>query len=195
MLVPFLDLNGNGKRDKREPKVAGLKLRTNGGRIEVSKKDTSVRILDMEANTSYFIELDGNSFEHIGWQLRKKSLQVIIDPNHLKTIDIPVAILSEVTGTVYLDDKNGSRGQGRVMVVIKRPDGTVAGQTLTESDGFFSYLGLTPGKYNVTIDDAQLLKLRMKATPAAVPITISNNREGDIIDNIDITLQPISSKE
>src|SRR5690606_10709233 len=107
VLIPFLDINANGIKDRKEPRVAGLKLRSNGGRIEVSKKDTSIRILDMEANSSYFIELDGNSFDNIGWQLRKKSLQVIIDPNHLKTIEIPVDILSEASGTVFMQDKNG----------------------------------------------------------------------------------------
>jgi hypothetical protein len=192
VVIPFLDLNGNGLRERREPKVWGLKLRSNGGRIQVSKKDTSIRILDMEANASYFIELDGNSFDNIGWRLQTKSLRVIVDPNHLKTIDVPVAIHSEATGTVYLKDRNGNRGQGQIIVSFYRANGSLAGQTLTESDGFFSFLGLTPGTYTVRIDPAQLQKLNMISLPPVSTISISSNREGDVVDGIEFVLEGTS---
>jgi len=34
VIVPFLDLNCNGRRDEGEPKAFGLNFSTNGGRIE-----------------------------------------------------------------------------------------------------------------------------------------------------------------
>jgi hypothetical protein len=51
-LLPFLDMNCNGKRDKGEPKVKGLKVSvSNGGQVVVDEKDTLVRIFNLEAYT------------------------------------------------------------------------------------------------------------------------------------------------
>lgn len=188
IMIPFLDLNDNGRKDRKEPKVNGLKLHVNGGRIEVSKKDTVVRIFDMEAFASYFIELDGNSFDNIGWQLEQKNLRVIVDPNQLKPIYIPVAVYSEASGTVNIENKFGTKGQGQIKVLFYNKDGIVEAQTQTESDGYYSHLGLRPGKYTIKIDPDQLTNLGMFSTPSEHNITISTNREGDVVDAVDFTI-------
>ena len=73
-VVPFLDLNANGKKDPGEPKAYGLNLHSNGGRIEKSDRDTTIRILGLEPYTNCFIDLDPNSFENISWRLSKTDL-------------------------------------------------------------------------------------------------------------------------
>ena len=65
----------------------------------------------------------------------------------------------------------------------------MAGRTLTEADGYFSFLGLAPGSYTVQIDDAQLHKLKMTATPIAAPIVIEKSREGDQAGGINFVLK------
>ena len=57
-IIAFLDLNANRHRDTGEPRVYGLNLHANGGRIEKSDRDSTIRILGLEPYTTCFIELD-----------------------------------------------------------------------------------------------------------------------------------------
>jgi len=185
-LLPFLDVDGNGKRDKGEPRAVGLQFRINGGTIVRNDKDTTIRILDLTPYTSYLLELDKNSFDNISWQMHTLTMKVNIDPNQFKNIEVPISVMGEATGTV----SSGNNGQGRILVCIYRTDGTRAARVLTESDGYYSYLGLKPGKYIVRVDAEQLKKINMVSEPELIPINISHSFDGDIVEGLDFRLSP-----
>ncbi len=183
-LLPFLDINGDGKHDNGEPKVAGLQFKINGGTIIRNEKDTTIRILDLIPYTSYFLELDKNSFDNISWQMHNPSMKVNIDPNQFKMIEVPISVMGEATGTVY----SGTKGLGRILVCFYRSDSTLVARALTESDGYFSYLGLNPGKYIVMIDPVQLKKLKATAVPEWLPIDIAPSLDGTIVESLDFKI-------
>jgi len=185
----FLDLNGNGIKDRNEPKVFGLNLRVNGGSIERRDKDTTIRVFNLIPYTTYLVELDNNRFQNIAWKVKKTALSVYADPNQFKTIAIPVEINSEVAGSVNYTNKNGTRGLGRIYVDFYKSNGTLFGRILTESDGYFSFMGLKPGDYTARIDSFQLANIRMKATPEIKTFTVKLSKDGDFIDGIDFTLR------
>ena len=187
-LIPFLDMNGNGKFDRGEPKVAGLQFRISGGTIIRSDKDTTIHILDLTPYTSYFLELDKNSFDNLSWQMHNLSMKVNIDPNQFKTIEVPVSIMGEASGTVY----NEANGQGRILVNFYRSDASLAARIMTESDGYYSYLGLKTGKYVAKIDPDQLSKLKMNSVPKEIPINIAPSKDGTILDGLDFHLSLIN---
>jgi len=189
VFIAYLDLNGNGKRDKNEPKVPGLNLRVNGGRIVRSDKDSTLRVIDLTPYTSYLVELDKNSFQSISWQIKKLTMSVYADPNQFKTIEIPVEVMAEASGTVNIKTKNGIRGQGRVYVGFYRNNETFVGKTLTEGDGYYSFMGLTPGNYTARMDSSQLEKIKMAATPEFKSFTVKPSKEGEFIEGLDFTLQ------
>src|SRR5690606_4561519 len=110
VVLPFLDLNNNGRRDSGEPRVQGLKLHVNGGRMEPVQRDTIIRISGLEAYTHYYIEADKNSFENLAWIIRKPVIKVEVDPNLFRLVEIPVAVLGEISGTVYLDNSASKDG-------------------------------------------------------------------------------------
>ncbi|MCX6266900.1 MAG: SPOR domain-containing protein [Bacteroidetes bacterium] len=193
VIIPFLDLNANGKRDKDEPKVTGLNLHITGGRIEQNKRDSSIRVLDLEPFTSYFIETDKAGFDNVAWQIKKPVISVAIDPNQLKLIELPIAVFGEGSGMVYVKKEGELIGQGRIIVSFFRDDSTFAGRTLTEGDGYFSYLGLAPGSYYVKVDEGQMRRLNMSVFPESLPFTITKNREGDLAGGLDFVLQPMLS--
>jgi len=189
-VIAFLDLNANGVRDPGEPKAAGMNLRSNGGRIERSEKDTIIHIIGLEPYVKHFIEVDENNFDNISWRIPQKIFAVVIDPNILKTIEIPVNVAGEATGTVTLE-KNGIRkGQSRIIVNFLGSDDMVIGRALTEDDGYYSYFGLTPGSYRVAVDTAQLRRLDMTSEPEALSFSIKTAVEGDYIEGLDFTLRP-----
>jgi hypothetical protein len=193
IIAPFLDLNCNGKREKDEPAAHGLKIKVNGGHIKRIEKDTTIRVSELEAYTSYFVELDKYSFDNIAWQINKPTIRINTDPNHFIYLSVPVAVVGEAAGTVYLHGKNGNSGQGRMIVNIYKGDSVVA-RTITESDGYFSYLGLPPGDYVAKIDPNQLHKLSMESLPVSLPVVIRKSRDGDVVSGMVFTLKIIDKK-
>ena len=118
-------------------------------------------------------------------------MKVMIDPNQFKNIEVPISVMGEATGTVY----NGERGIGRILVGVYGTDGKRAARVLTELDGYYSYLGLKPGKYIVRVDAEQLKKINMVSEPELIPITISHSFDGDIVEGLDFRLSPAKVAE
>lgn len=194
VIRPYLDLNCNGKRDHGEPLAPGLKVRINGGHVEHHKKDTSIIITGLDAYTNYYLELDKNSFDNIGWQLKKSTMNIVIEPNHFKLLEVPVSVVGEASGMVYIGSNNILSGLGRIIVNFYNSDSTLAGRTLTESDGYFSFVGLTPAKYYVQVDKSQLIKLNMSSSPM-LPIVIKQSLEGDVVEGLKFILLKNDSEE
>jgi cell division protein FtsN len=190
-IVAFLDLNANGKRDPGEPGAKGLNVHSNGGTVERSDKDTTIHITGLEPYVKYFIELDENSFDNIAWRIEKRSYAVIVDPNMLKLIEVPVFVRGEATGTVNLEDKGVTTGLSRIIISFYNSANMLVAKTLSEEGGYYSYFGLAPGQYYVMIDTAQLTKLNMTSDPDTIPFIIKKNIEGDYVDRLDFTLKKI----
>lgn len=191
-VVPFLDLNNNGKKEPGEPKAFGLNLRAGSGRIEKSDRDTTIRILGLEPYTNCFIDLDPNSFDNIAWRLPKQTFSVAVDPDILKSVEIPISIAGEANGNVILQKEGEATGIGRIIINFFSDGGKPAGTVLTEDDGFFSYFGLTSGNYTVNVDTAQLRKLGMTSDPESRQFSIAGGIDGDIADGIDFVLKMIA---
>jgi hypothetical protein len=189
LVVPFLDINRNGKRDAGEPKAEGLNFTVNGGSTECIKKDTTFRVFDLEPYINYLVKIDANGFDNIAWQIQKHTISVQVEPNNFKLVEIPVLIMGEVSGNVFLKNKNGNKSLGRITVAFFNSDSTSSFRAVTESDGYFSLLGLPPGFYTARIDSKQLKKLNMTSTPTELKFRISASREGDLIDGLEFILE------
>lgn len=185
----FLDFNSNGIYDPGEPVITGLNVRVSGGRVEMSRKDSLMRIFELEPYVSYYLELDKNSFENIAWKLPFTTLKVSIDPNKMKLIEIPVSVNGEASGYVYLQSNSGRKGQGRIFVSFFSENEKFITKTLTESDGYFSFLGLKPGNYYAVVDSAQLSRLKAVSIPAKIPFTIKKTLDGDVYDGLEFTIK------
>jgi hypothetical protein len=185
---PFLDLNCNDRRDPGEPKEYDLDIRISGGRPFQDDRDSTIRVLDLEPYTAYYVELDQNSFNNVAWKLRKKKMSVVVDPNQFKMIDVPIAVVGEVSGTVNKKDNGETVGIGRIVVNLFNRESKLVAKTLTEPDGYFSYLGLAPGKYFAQIDTSQLKRIHMVSEPDTLQFSIKPSRDGDIVDGKDFTL-------
>jgi hypothetical protein len=189
---PFLDINCNGIRDAGEPRVPGIKIQINGGRTIYDENDTVIRVLDLEPYLNYYISLSTNGLDNIAWQLQKHVLKVAASPNDFNIIEVPVFVFGEVSGIVSLTDKDGHSGKGERQMIVNIYDNhsMLVAHTITESDGFFSYIGLAPGNYTAQIDSGQLGKLHLKPKQRMLPIHIAQNKDGDIVDGLEFILLP-----
>ncbi|NLA15663.1 MAG: hypothetical protein GX877_03900 [Bacteroidales bacterium] len=189
VLCPFLDLNWNGVRDKGEPKVLGLEVRVSGGRTQYNERDTLTRVHDLQPYTEYLVTLDGSRLDNIAWKLAANTVSVKVDPNQFKRVEIPVVVMGEASGQVYIRDERSLRGQGRITLHFYSSDTLLRYTTMSESDGYFSYMGLPPGDYLAAVDPQQMKNLDMTASPGFVPFTVHPSLDGDFIYDLEFIIQ------
>ena len=189
IIMAFLDLNCNGKRDINEPKVIGLNIQINGGCIERSDRDSTIRVTDLTAYTSYLVAVDKNSIQSLSWQFKKLTLSVTADPNQFKLVEIPIQVVGEASGTVNVKSKNMARGLGGIYVYFYNDNQKLIGRTLTEVDGYYSYMGLQPGEYVARLDSSQLTKNQMTDANELKRFTVKSSNEGDVVDGLNFSLQ------
>lgn len=188
---PFLDINHNMVKDPSEPRVSGLGIRINGGKILSRVSDTLIRVVELEPYTSYLAEIDPKSIENISWQVPDKRMSIFIDPNQFKHILVPVQPMGEINGMVSIQKNGTLRGIGRILVNVYTDKGTLVTRVLTESSGNFTYLGLKPGNYYILPDPVQQGKIRVTSQPERIDFEIKMDHLGDIIDGLDFVLVPV----
>jgi hypothetical protein len=192
LVYAFLDMNGNNRRDAGEPRLNGLRLNVNGGRLIPREEDTAVCIMEMEPYVQYFLDLGRSNFDNIAWEIRNPVVKIMAEPNQVRLVEVPVVVVGEVSGHVLLQETDRRKGLGRIRMQINRPDGTPVTSVVSETDGFFSYLGLPPGDYIISPDAVQLRKLGLSATPASFPVHIRAVPDGDVVDKVKFVLQRVS---
>lgn len=193
VIYSFMDINCNGKRDEGEPKAYGLQVHINGGRMEKNDKDTTIRIFELEPYADHILTFDGSAFDNIAWQMKITNLKVTVTPNLFRKIEVPIYVLGEISGYVYMQSGERRKGQGRILVNIYNEDGVLVKSTMSESDGYFSYLGLKPGNYIAGIDPSQMTKLEMVASPE-IKFSIKPNIDGDVIDTFEFIVKKIKEE-
>ena len=155
-----------------------------------SKKDSIVRVPDLNAFISYFVSFDDADLENIAWRFKNKLYQVLIDPNQFKRVDVPIIIVGEVSGMAYMNKDDLLKGIGRILVKFyKKNSDKVVAETLSESDGYIDYMGLAPGEYVARVDAGQLKNLNFTVDPPQRDFTIKTSVEGDIVEGIDFVLR------
>lgn len=185
-VLPFLDLNANGKRDEGEKLVAGLKLKVRGGQVEYDKRGEAIRINGLIAYEDYILELDEHSFDRITWRIKNPLIKVSVVANQFRQVEVPILVMGEIAGMVYLG--NESEGMGRISINFYNENDDLVHRALSERDGYFSYLGLAPGEYTVMPDSTQLQQLGYTYEANKSSVTIMPNAEGDYIDDLKFTL-------
>ncbi len=195
-LYPFLDLNHNGIFDAGEHFVKLTSVRVSGSKAIISGKDSIVRIADLNAFTNCLVEFSDNDLDNIAWRFKNKRYQVLIDPNQFKRVDVPIISVGEVNGMVYMNKYKVLQGIGRILVKFyDRNSSELIAESLSESDGYISYMGLEPGDYVARVDSAQLSNLDITADPPQTGFTIKSSEEGDIVSDIDFVLHEKEIKE
>ena len=189
IFYPFIDLNQNDKKDEGEQMILLNDVKIIGGNPILSKKDSTVRVSDLNSFVSYNIIFFDIDLDNIAWKFKHKTYQVIVNPNQYKRVDVPILSLGEVSGMVYLKKENSNKGQARVSIEIIDKKGNKVAETQSEFDGYYYYLGLNPGEYTVRVNEEQLKNLGYLATPSIHNAIIEVLIDGAIIEGLDFTIQ------
>ena len=195
LLYPFLDLNENGKLDSGEKKVFLSSVKVSGAKAVISKKDSIVRVFDLNAFVNYTAKFLDSDLNNIAWRFKHNTYKILVDPNQYKRVFIPVIPVGEIVGMVYLKKGKSLQGQARINIQIIDEKRNKVAEVLSEYDGYFTYLGLKPGKYTVRIDPEQLKNLNLTALPKVHQVTIKVLEYGDVIEDLDFTLSKKAPKK
>lgn len=190
--VPFLDINGNEKKEAKEPLVKGVQIIVMGGDRQLVNPDGTTVITGLEPYIKNYVELNTNKVNSIAWRINNKTLNCTLNPNQLKIIEIPVSVMGEVSGLVYRKENKQLMGTGGLKVAIYDLNDTLITSILSEPDGYFSYLGLKSGKYIAKIDSLQLENLQMVADPSYQTFEIDNGIDGAFVDTLEFVLQKLN---
>jgi hypothetical protein len=183
--VPFLDTNNNGKRDSNENPVTGLEVEINGGNTHVNPKQGTTVITGLEPYIEQYVTFNTTSINNIAWRLKNKTLNITLNPNQLKIVEIPFSVVGEVAGMVQY----GSNGQlGGIKINIYKNGTVFVASILSQPDGYFNFLGLSSGSYSAKIDAIQLQELELQATSKNTEFIIKNGTYGAIIDNLEFKI-------
>jgi len=189
LLYPFLDLNQNGSKDKGEQMVLLNNVKITGGKAVISKQDSIVRISDLNAFINYNVRFSDADLDNISLKFKHKTYQILVDPNQYKKVAVPILVMGEINGMVLLNKNATVNGQGRIRIHIKNEKGDKVAETLSESDGYFSYLGLKPGAYNICIDENQLKNIGYQTSKPMHKVVLKQLVDGDIIEGLDFEIK------
>ncbi len=189
IILPFLDINGNGLQDKNEPLVKVHNIKVMGGTALQQAKDSMIRIPNLTAFNTYRIEFADRDLDNIAWRFSQHQYDVLVDPNQFKQVKVPVVVMGELSGYVYLNTNKQLRGLGRIKVKILDEAEQVVAETMSESDGFVQYLGLKPGKYKAVLDEGQLKRLTLAGERKTFAFEIKEDLQGDIISSLELWLK------
>lgn len=183
--LPYLDLNHNGKRDINEPPVDGLEVRSFGGGMKEKFLGGSTIFTGLESYINYHFKLETRNIDRIAWRVEKKSLNVYVNPNQMKVIEIPVEVVGEIAGYVY--EEGGETGISGVKINIFTEKDKMIASIVSEADGFLNFMGLKSGKYYIKVDREQLKTLDLQV-PNNYHFTIENGEDGAYLDTIKLFL-------
>ena len=203
-LVKFEDINGDGVRQPGEPGVPGWSFRlTNpqgNGSVVSTGSDGTITVPNVPAGNWGVEEITDPLWTNI----TPASGNVTVPAGGLGTFTAGNVRPAPISGVVYIDtNRNGIRDAGEfgpsgvpLVITGPRPGGIVVTQRegLSGTDGSYSFPGLLPGSYTVSVAVPGGLTITTPRTISGIPVTSGvgspNNNFGLISGNGTITGGP-----
>ncbi len=192
----FLDENGNGKFDRDEPPLPGVRIVV-GPVYATSDSNGAYRVWDLLPYEPTAVTVDSTSLASPLWVPAFAAASVEMSPNRYRTLDIPVVPGGVVEGKVSwtlapATDDSASLGRpydptaGIVLVFTHKTTGDRRLVT-TFSDGTFYAMGIRPGEWTIAVDPSCLTVLQAKSS--LTRFTMVADLEGATVRGIDIVLE------
>ncbi len=187
----FLDINHNEARDRNEPLIKDVSVAINRGKQVLLENDSLHRFVSLDPYANYIVTVENTGFPSISWILEKETWSITTDPNQIKKVYVPVKPMGEIFCQVELIKNGQQLPAKRLIIYLVNANGQVVGKTLTEQDGTFTYLGLTPGKYSIKFDEKQLTGLNISKDYIPLTFEIKSDPMGDYIDDLHVRINSL----
>lgn len=175
----FLDMNGNGRLDRDEQPLAGVRIVV-GSIWSTSDSSGYYRAWDLLPYEPTFVAVDSSTLASPLWVPAFAAASVEPSPNRYRTLDIPVLPGGVVEGRVT------GLAMGGITLRLRHKASGEQRLLTTFSDGSFYGIGVRPGDWELTVDPKSLEIL--KAAAEALRFTILPSEEGSAVENLEIQL-------
>jgi len=190
VIWPFLDQNFNGTLDDGEPLLTELNAKI-GGATGLNRRKGQVPYYDnLRPYDPYIVEIDPYSLDDPTLRPAHENFKVMLNPNIVTEINVPVVTAGEVAGKVDRKIPEGIVGIGGIRVFVVNEVTGKETELITFNNGEYFYLGLIPGMYRAYIDPGQLDKYGYLSEPASRRFQIKTVEGGDYVDNINFVIIP-----
>jgi|GEM_PF-3215046 len=186
-LLAFLDRDRNGQLTQGDAALQNVKFAGNSDwRFTETNEFGQALLMGASAGGTQQIGIDLASLKDPFLFPQYDKLAVKTHPGGLNRIMIPVVSYSDIEGSVYIEDGMGTRPALNIPVLLKRNKQIIA-NTRTESDGYFAFSKVSPGKYKIGIDEDYLADKRIQVLDDEPRVEVQEI--GDVIWLEDIVLK------
>lgn len=164
----FYDDDYSGRREAGEEGIAALEVRRNGNDLE-ERTDQTGRLTAwaLDPGSPYRIEVGKEKLLTDFLATSVRDVIVWPRPGRIFVLDVPVVEAVSVSGRICYEDGDGQiRPLGRTKVEALDKDGTVIAQTMSLSDGYYSFDSLFPGNWTIRTTSDRL-------APGGKPVVVS----------------------
>ena len=189
VVSPFLDDNYNGLLDIGETTLSDLKTRIGGASV-IRDRDEEFAFYDnLRPYDSYLVEIDPYSLDNPMLTPAHENYRVVLKPNIVTAINIPVVTAGEIAGKVDRMIKNGSVGIGGIRLIVVNEITGKETQLITFNNGEYFHIGLVPGMYRAYIDPKQLERYGYESEPPYIRFQVKAIAGGDYISNVNFIIR------
>jgi hypothetical protein len=166
-------------------------MTVNGSRAPVRTDASGIAWMDRLPTRQYIdLAVDMQTLEDPYWVPQRKGVRLLPRPGHVAELDFPVALTSEIDGTVYLLENNSRRGIGDVVIELLDTDRRLLSTVKTSSDGYYIIPALTQGRYILRVSPEQLRRLNLM-DPGVRMVTILP--DGKFVNGVEFVLGKLAA--
>ena len=182
----FLDTNGDGRWQRGEQAVAGVRVRA-GYHTTLSDSSGRYRIWDLPAFEPVLLAVDTTTLASPLWVPAYGSMSVETGPNRFRGVDIPIVPGGVIEGRVVRRAVDSTIVVPGARLLLRRHGSSQTARLVTFSDGGFYLIGVKPGEYELSVDPAVLARLGVSARPIA--FTVPSSSEGATVDGLELRME------
>ncbi|WP_290191590.1 hypothetical protein [Pseudoalteromonas sp. APC 3250] len=188
MVHVYLDTNNNGVFDKGEQNLEGIKVKgLQNYRRAVTDENGIALLSGMPANLTTDIVIEPDSISDPFLITANDGFSITPRAGFVEYMEIPLNHSSELEGTVYKRDEQGSSEvQPFATVKLLDKQGNQVAQTQAAYDGYYLFTDLRPGEYKAVIDDKFKQRKSLKDTQQ---VMVNLPAQGEVVMGVDFELK------
>lgn len=178
--IAFIDESNNGLLDKDEKGVSKITLLANGTQAVTDKKGRFK--FPSIAPGEYELDMNISSLPVGLASTLSLPYQFSLSKGEVVEVNIPLVRVCKARGIIFEDkNKNGTRDEGEEGISLVRisliSDSLISKEAFSDANGKYSFSGILPGKYTVSIDEAWLPERYILTTPYSYLIDLAPAQE------------------
>jgi hypothetical protein len=196
LVNPFVDVNNNGIHDEGEESLEKAKISAStmfGNQPLKYIPGSGFGLKHTLPYEEYIMTIDPEYFDNPLWIPKYTSIAVVSEPNMFREVDLPIVFGGIIRGRVE---------GGTATNVIPLEGVTVTLQTdapeegkepykkvgISFSTGEFEFIGVPPGRYRISVDNAQIGLLGYRTTEPVKTLEVVSKPDGDEINDVNFIL-------